>query len=81
MMTKNEFETALRHLARNPQNIVFFEDNLKQYSLTNQHQDLFHTNYWNVVKFISACYDVAEAQGLFNSTGCVYDEIRKENVQ
>lgn len=65
MITKNEFETALRHLAHNPQDIVFFEDDLKEYAL-NQQQDLFYTNYWDVNKFIVACWDAAEAKGAFN---------------
>ena len=80
-MTKTEFHTVLRHLAHSPQDIIYFEDDLKEYSLTNQQQDLFHTNYWDVVKFISACYDVAEAKGLFAHTGCVYDEIREEGLK
>lgn len=76
-MNRQEFHTALQHLTDNPQHIVFFEDDLKQYAL-NQHQDPFFINYWNVNRFISGCYDAAEQQGLFNSTGCVYDEVRKE---
>lgn len=76
-MTKTEFHTALQHLTHNPQNIVFFEDDLKTYALTME-QDLFFSNYWETVRFISTCWDVAETQGLFAHTGCVYDEVRKE---
>ena len=79
-MNRNEFHRALQHLTDNPQHIVFFEDDLKTYAL-NQHQDLFYTNYWETVRFISACYDTAEQQGLFNSTSCIYDEIRKEELK
>ena len=79
-MTKQDFTQALRHLAHNPQNIVFFEDDLKQYALA-QPQDLFYTNYWEINRFIVACWDVAEAQGLFAHTGCAYDEIRKEELK
>lgn len=74
-MTKQEFTQALRHLTNNPQDIVFFEDDLKEYSLNNQTQDLFHSKYWDVVRFISGCYDVAEQQGLFAHTGCIYDTL------
>lgn len=72
-MTKQEFTQALRHLTNNPQDIVFFEDDLKGYAL-NQQQDLFFTKYWDVNRFIVACYDVAEQQGLFGLTGCIYEE-------
>lgn len=65
-MTRREFNTALRHLALNPQDIIYFEEDLKEYSLTNQHQDLFFTKYWNVNRFIVACWDAAEAKGAFN---------------
>lgn len=65
-MTKTEFHTALRHLALNPQDIIYFEEDLKQYSLANQHQDVFFINYWNVNRFIVACWDTAEAKGAFN---------------
>lgn len=77
-MTKTEFTQALRHLAHNPQHIVFFEDDLKTYALSMMEQDLFFTKYWDVNRFISGCYDAAEAQGLFGLTGCKYDEIRSE---
>lgn len=80
-MNKQEFEIALNHLVDNPKDIVFFEEDLKEYSLNNQEQDLFYTNYWNVVKFISGCYDIAEAQGLFAQTSCIYDEIGKEEFK
>lgn len=86
-MSRQEFHTALQHLTDNPQHIVFFEDDLKQYVLSMD-QDQFHTNYWDVytnywevVKFISACYEIAEAHGLFASTGCLYDQVRKERAQ
>lgn len=65
-MNRQEFTQALRHLALNPKDIIHFEEDLKQYSLTNQQQDLFYTKYWEVNRFIVACWDVAEKQGAFN---------------
>lgn len=79
MMTKIEFHVALQHLAHNPQDIIFFEDDLKEFAL-NMEQDLFFTKYWDVVRFISGCWDVAEQQGLFASTDCVYDDLQRERA-
>lgn len=64
-MSRNEFHRALRHLAHSPQDIIFFEEGLKAYAL-NQQQDLFFTKYWDVNRFIVACWDAAEAKGAFN---------------
>lgn len=64
-MTRREFNTALRHLARNPQDIIHFEEDLKTYALSMD-QDLFYTKYWDVNRFIVACWDAAEAKGAFN---------------